>query len=201
MKNKKAFVAAALTVLVSAIAFGAAITPDNKYKLNNYGQVNQETQLGTLVAQSDSVGTNNESTIQVTVGTHLKRVARAEYDAGKTTLGQVGTYDLGVTLPDRALVTRSWYEIIRQFASSSSAARLNIGCNGPSTIVPISNPNGSSIGVIANGRQAGVGANVNSDFYKVTGGGGVGCMLQANTAITPFTAGKLVLFVEYVVTE
>lgn len=201
MKNKM-YLAAALTVLVSAIAYGAAITPDNKYKLNTYGQVNQETQLGTLVAQSDSVGTNNESTIQVTVGTHLKRVARVEYDAGKTTMGAVGTYDLGVTLPDRALVTRSWYEIVRQFASLSNTGRLFVGCgNGESTIVPIANLNGSSIGTVANGRQAGVSANINSDVLKVTGSAGVGCSLRATTAFNAHTAGKLVLFVEYVVTE
>ncbi len=209
MKNKKTLgIAALVTSLVAISAFAAAISDDDKYKLNNLaGGPAFETQLGTLVDQSDAV--NAASSVQGQVGTVLKRVVRVEYDAAKTSLGTSTLLPktLGVNLPKSALITSAYFHIIRAFASTQSTAKIVLTCGqtsgNPNIIFTIGrglNVNASSIGDVGYLFPSTVNS-LPSQAQMMTKRVQEACTLTARPVDESFTAGKLVLFVEYVVTE
>jgi hypothetical protein len=166
-----------------------------------------ETQLGTQVANSDAV--NAASSVQGEVGTVLKRVARVEYDAAKTSLGTSTLLPktLGVNLPKSALVTSAYFHIIRQFASTQSTAKIVLTCgqngNSPNLVFTLGrgiNVNSSSIGAVGQLFASTVGS-PSSQLEMQTKRVQEACTLTARPVDESFTAGKLILFVEYVVTE
>jgi len=76
-----------------------------------------------------AAGAVDESMIVVPSGDGLnvKRIARATYSYAEHG-GAVSTIGLGVTLPDNAVVTRTWYEVITTLTSNSAndAATVNL---------------------------------------------------------------------------
>ena len=131
-------------------------------------------------------------------GLHAKRIARATYDFAVDG-GEVGDVGLGVTLPDNAIITRSWYKVLTSFTSADSTAE-----------VCLSIPTDGVAGIAASTALSAEGANWAAGFHSGIQDGQVSNFSEQTTeareltltiAVQDLTAGKLILFCEYVVLE
>lgn len=128
-------------------------------------------------------------------GLHNKGTFRATFDAtgGKA----IGAHGLGVTLPDNAIVTRSWYEVLETFTSEDDSATIALGvptdgAAGIKAAVAISNGANPWDAGNVEGIQTGTAANF---LTKLT----AARELTATVAVQALTAGKLILHGEYVI--
>ncbi len=134
---------------------------------------------------------------------HANRIARATYDFAVEGGAHKASYDLGVDLPDNAIVTRSWYEVITTFESATDAA-----------LIAIDIPTDDVAGIVAS-TAISAGGNVWDAGYheaiqdgtaaafsdKTTAARAVTFTLASSTDGAGLTAGKLVLFMEYVLSD
>lgn len=125
------------------------------------------------------------------------RMVRATYDFSVDG-GAISTIGSGVTLPDNAIVTKCWYEVSTTFTSSTDAATIaiNIPTDGDLqaaiAISDVTNP--YDAGLIACDTK-GTDSNDPSTFIKTTAAREISWVIAVET----LTAGKLQLFLEYVV--
>lgn len=130
-------------------------------------------------------------------GLVFKGVARATFDA---TAGKaIASHGLGVILPDNAIITRSWYEVLTTFTSSSDAGTIALGLPvddvaGIKAAVAISDGGNPWDAGIVEGIQDGTAA---AFSVKTT----AARELTADVAVEALTAGVLVLFCEYVISS
>jgi hypothetical protein len=137
--------------------------------------------------------------IQAAAGNTFKQFAIATFDpsanAGERTIASHG---LGVYLPDNAIITRSWYEVLTTFTSAGADAgtiALGIPTDDVAGIVAaLAISNGGNIwdAGLHEGIQDGAAANMG---VKLT----AERQLTADVAEQALTAGKLRLYVEYVI--
>jgi len=130
-------------------------------------------------------------------GLHAKRIARATYDFDVDG-GAVGDIRLGVTLPDNAIITRSWYTVLTSLASDDDSTAT----------VALSIPDDDVAGIAAatalsenhytaghhDGLQTGTAATFSAQTTAAR-------ELTLTIGEQALTAGKLILFCEYVVLE
>jgi hypothetical protein len=131
-------------------------------------------------------------------GLLVKRTVRATYDFAAEG-GAVSTIGLGVTLPDNAIITRSWYEVITTLTSSGDNATIAIG-------LPTDDVGGivAAIAIDAPGDPWDIGLHetiqtgmVSNFTTKTT----AAREISIDIAVEAVTAGKFIVFCEYVVTE
>ena len=128
----------------------------------------------------------------------LKRIARVEFDpslnSGERT---IGAHTLGVTIPANAIIIRSWYDVCTTFADGvADLATIALHCETADNIVAaITIADGSN--VWDQGLHEAISTGTTATAKKLTTGG----LLTATVGAVNLTAGKLVLFVEYVVTD
>ena len=128
-------------------------------------------------------------------GNTFKGVARATFDA---TAGKaIASHGLGVTLPDNAIITRSWYEVITTFTSATDAATIALGIPtddvaGIKAAIAISNGANPWDAGLVEGIQDGTAA---AFTVKTT----AARELTADVAVEALTAGVAILFCEYVI--
>lgn len=134
-------------------------------------------------------------------GLTVKKVLTAEFDtAGTDSSGVANTtiaaHGSGVYLPDNAVITRAWYDVITTFTSATDAATIAIhaqSANDIKSAIAISN--------VANPYDAGLVEGVQdgtaSAMVKLT----AEREIVFTVAVEALTAGKLVLFVEYVISD
>lgn len=131
-------------------------------------------------------------------GNTLKGLAIATFDpsanAGERTVAKHG---LGVYLPDNAIVDRAWYEVLTTFTSADDSATIALGVDtdaeaGIKAAIAISNGANPWDEGLHEGIQGGAIANA---LTKLT----ASRELCATVAVQALTAGKLRLYVEYVV--
>ena len=124
-------------------------------------------------------------------GLNAKRIARATWDfavEGGTKDTDIG---LGVTIPDNAQVLRTWYEVITGMTSSGGNGTISFGVEAAGDILaPVDADTKSGLN---DGIQDGTAANA----VKTT----AAKELIARIGTEDLTAGKVILFAEYVVTE
>ena len=131
-------------------------------------------------------------------GLHPKRIARATYDYAEHG-GAISTIGLGVTLPDNAIVIRSWYEVITTLTSATDAATIAID-------IPTDDPGGivAAIAISDASNPWDVG------LHEATQDGTVANAsvkttstreLSVTIGTEEVTAGKFVLFAEYMVSD
>lgn len=116
--------------------------------------------------------------------------ARVTYDTAVDG-GGIGARGLGVTLPANAIVKNSLYQVITQFADSGSGT-VALSC-GSATILSAGDITSASSGTVVEGT-----IDTTAEAADV---GSSACELTATVATATQTAGKLVLFVDYVVSE
>jgi hypothetical protein len=133
---------------------------------------------------------------QTADGNHAKQIAKATFDAtgGKA----AAAHGLGVSLPDNAIVTRAWYEVLTTFTSSGDNATIQLGiptddAAGIKAAVAIDDGGNPWDAGLHEGIQDGAASNFST---KTT----ASRELTATVAVEALTAGKLILFCEYVVT-
>ena len=132
------------------------------------------------------------------------RVARATFDFAVDGGVHNADYDLGVDLPDNAVITRAWYEVVTTFTSGGTdAVALGIGiptddAQGLVAFTSIS----SDVGDVWDAGyheaiQTGTAANFST---KTTASRAVTFSISSSAA-GDITAGALVLFLEYVISD
>jgi len=121
-----------------------------------------------------------------------KRVAKVIYDVALHG-GASSAHALGVDLPDNSIITRSYMYINTAFEGSASTPTLAIGCQAAANLRAA----GQLTGYSATSLIDGVSTGASTVFQKIT----EPCTITATGAILPFTAGKLTLWVEYLLAE
>jgi hypothetical protein len=127
---------------------------------------------------------------QATDGLLVKRIARATYDVA-VDLGTIAPHLLGVTLPANAIINNGVIQIKTQFADAGTGT-VALSC-GSATILTAADITGSA-------AEAVVATTITSGATAVDVGTSA-CELTATVAGAAQTQGKLVLFVEYYVSE
>jgi len=127
-----------------------------------------------------------------------RRIARATYDFAEHG-GAISTIGLGVTLPDNAIVIRSWYEVITTLTSATDAATVSIdipvddvaGILAAIAIDDVANPWDAGL---KEAIQDGTAANFSTKTTAAR-------ELSITIAVEAVTAGKFIVFYEYVVSD
>lgn len=146
----------------------------------------------TMSATASELNQMDDSNLATDGGGLKKRVVRSTFDT-QVDGGAIGAYDLGEDLPANAIVVQAWFQIITQFTDGGSGT-VALSCAGANDLFSAADITGSAGGTITSGVPDGTAANM----FDV---GGSACNITATVAAAEQTAGKLVLWVEYVVSE
>ncbi len=123
-------------------------------------------------------------------GLMTKRTARVTFDtANGATAGS--TYNLGVALPAKAIITRSYLTINTPFVGASGTVALS--CETANNIFSAANITGYTTNDLIEGASTGA----STAFKKITSA----CNLSAVVATTTQSAGKLTAWVEFVISQ
>jgi len=125
-------------------------------------------------------------------GLLLHRIARATYDVTGGDSGTIAAHGLGVSLPDNAVVVRSSLEVITAFASGTSNETVSLGITGDDAAGILGLTDLGSTGFQATIQDDGLAASYSTKTTAAR-------ELIATVAVAAATGGKLVLWVEYVV--
>ncbi len=188
---KKIYLALIAVVIATPIFLMATSSPFPPW-INKFTGDITANKYGVTAIGSDKV-TGDQITEQAAAGQALygAKIARFIYDVAV----DGGTINiprnLGVTLPAKAVITRSYVKIITQFADSG-AGTVKISCIGAGDVLPDADYTGSSANAFIEGASTGTAAT----FVR---GISSGCTISAFThGVSPST-GKLVGWVHYVV--
>ena len=147
------------------------------------------TALTARVAVVEALPANVAYTVE---GISNRRIARVTYDVA-TDLGTVGAHALGVTLPAKSIITRSWFYTDTQFVDAGSGT-VALHCEDANNIKTATDITGNAVGSIVEGESTGAASAFKASI-------GAACEITATVATASQTAGKLTLFVEYVVAD
>jgi len=133
-----------------------------------------------------------DETAAASDGVLVKKLVRSTYDEAVDG-GAIAAYDLGEDLPANAIVTQVWFQIITQFVDGG-AGTVALSCAGADDLFAAADITGSAVGTITAGVPVGTAATM----FDV---GASLCNVTATVAGAEQTAGKLVLWIEYVTSE
>lgn len=146
----------------------------------------------------ENQGTTTSSAFKVSGGE--EQVLAATYDFAVDGGTHNSSYGLGISLPDNAIVTRSWYEVLTTFQSS-----------GDITAMSLDIPTDDAAGLVAFTAISTTGDVWDAGYHEAIQVGTTATFAEKTTAereITfsinsseNLTAGKATFFIEYVVTE
>lgn len=131
---------------------------------------------------------------QTTNNTHAKRFARATWDYSTDGGASTADIDLGVTLPANSLITRSYLYVVTPLASTNSIGTMAFFCEDANNIKTATN----FVTTANAGFVEGASTGASTAMVK---GIAADCSIKARVAVAPFTAGKINVFVEYVVSD
>ena len=127
-------------------------------------------------------------------GHTTKKVARVVYDYAVDG-GAIGSINLGAIIPDKAIITRTFYDVITTFttagADAGTIALTSEGAGDIKAAIAVSDAGNPWDA----GRHDGIQAGAVANFIKTT----AARQLVLTIAGQVVTAGKLVLFAEYIV--
>lgn len=148
-------------------------------------------------------------------GNGLVHVATATFDPSANTGERtVAAHTLGVYIPDNAVITRAWYDVVTTFTSANDSATIALHVQGANDLVAA-----IAISDASNVWDAGIhgtligypnlGADAAHDSALEVAALFAGVMLKttaerqltATVAVQALTAGKLNLYVEYVISD
>lgn len=188
-----------LALLVSSFAYAEDSTPFapevfSRFKTNESTVTSLTSTVATIRTDLDAArpGTSASAAVYAAEGVFEKRIARAVYDVA-VDLGTVASHGLGVSLPAKAMITHAYAYVVTQF-TDAGAGTVALTCEDAGNIFAAQDITGitagSKITTTATGSAATMVAAINA-----------ACELTATVAGAAQTAGKLILFVEYVVVE
>jgi hypothetical protein len=123
-------------------------------------------------------------------GHHSLRVAKVVYDVAADG-GTIGARGLGVFLPAKALIKQAWFYVDTQFVDAGTGT-VALSCEDANNIYTATDITGQAVGTVTSGAATGVAANMVKAIAAQ-------CEITATVAGAAQTAGKLTLWVEYVV--
>ena len=136
--------------------------------------------------------------VATTDALNAQRIARATYDFAVDG-GATSSIGMGVTLPDNAIVTRAWYEVISTLTSS-----------GDSATIALTIPTDDVAGIVAATAIDAGGDVWDAGYHEAIQDGTAAAFsvkttaareLTVTIAVEAVTAGAFVLFCEYVVSD
>lgn len=153
-------------------------------------------------------------------GLSVPKVAVATFDtAGNDSAGvsnkTIAAHPLGVYLPDNAVVTRAWYDVVTTFTTADDSGTIALKVQSANDLVAAIAISAANPGVYDAGLRGclplapNLGADAAHDtqlevialfaalYIKLT----AERELTATVAVQALTAGKLVLYVEYVLSD
>ncbi len=192
------------------------LSTTNKELLNRYfGHLANKVQLGTLLEDALQVAVGELTAVgagKMTIGApttgvataigpdedylNVARVARATYDFAEHA-GAQGAIGLGVTLPDNAILTRVWYEVLTTFESGTDAATIALHAQSAGDII-VAKAISHGDDIWDAGRFDTIVDGTLAAFVKTDGAKELTLTVAGGEDLT---AGKLVMFAEYVVSD
>ena len=155
----------------------------------------------TNMVATDTTHTANITAInRTTEGLNKQLRARVDFDV-TVDGGTVATYGTGVTLPDNSVIERCWYDVITTFVSESgdsATIAINIPTDGDLQAATAISAGGNVYD--AGLHECATKGNDYSDpstFLKTTAAREVSIVVASDTA----TAGKMIIFLDYSITE
>lgn len=173
-----------LLVMLAALPALAGISDGAKYKLNNQmGKAAREANLGTIIAEGGDRGSvaNGHQPQQMLVG---------EYDYDTLGGHSLAVIELGVSLPDNAIITRSFVDVVTALAGVG--ATVSVGTESSTDIL-----NAVAVTSMGVGLVEGVSTGTAATMKKMTAERGI--RVDVNTSA--LTAGKFKVYLEYVMGE
>lgn len=122
-------------------------------------------------------------------GKNVQRVARAVYDVSVHG-GTIAAHPLGVFLPKKSIITRSYFYTDTQF-TDGGAGTVALSCEDANNIKTATDITGNAAGSFVEGASTGAAS-------AFVGSIAEGCEITATVAGAAQSTGKLTLFVEYV---
>lgn len=169
-------------LLVSGLAI-AAISTDKKYKLNQYmGATARETNLGTLIDEGGQVGHAKD-------GHQPKSVLIATYDFS---VDGGDSVSLPETLPEDAVITRSYIEVLTQPVTAGTGSSVVITTESSGDVYAE-----TAATSLTTGFKAGVSDGTVSNFKKMTASRPVTIGVIGDD----LSAGKIKVYLEYFMSE
>ncbi len=134
-----------------------------------------------------------ETMLAVPTGTGLnaQRIAKAVYDCSVDCA--IGAHTLGVTLPAKAIITRSFIQVNTQFADTGTCT-IAISCEDANNIKTATDFGGVAASIVE-GESTGAASAFKADIASA-------CLITATTVDSSscvVSTGKMTIFVEYVV--
>lgn len=126
-------------------------------------------------------------------GLNAMRVAHAVWDTAVSSGGVVGAHSLGVALPAKALIKQVWTYAITQPATAASGT-VALSCEDANNLLTAADITGYTAGTIHAGNETGTAATMVAAIAAQ-------CNITATIAVGNMSAGKVDVFVEYVVTD
>ena len=131
------------------------------------------------------------------------RIARATYDFAVDGGTHNTAYDMGISMPDNAVITRAWYEVITTFQSGGSdAVKMSIGLPTDDANAIIAFTAISTTGDVWDaGDHEAIQTGTAANFSTKTTAARAATFSISSSAAGDLTAGALVLFLEYVISD
>ncbi len=192
---------------ISPIVYGGQITRGEPLTADSAGKAVKATIGQSIIGYATVSGVANDigyclispqilASNQYTTGNSFKGVAVAVFDPSANTAERtVAKHKLGVSLPDKAVITRAYYEVLTAFDSANDTATLAIGIDTQDEDGLLSAAAISTSGTT--GFHECVQDGTAAKFLKCTASREL-CVTVATEALT---AGKLRLYAEYVMSE
>lgn len=134
-----------------------------------------------------------------------KHLARGVWDpssdsnAGSSTVNS-GVHNIGAQLPAGAIITNSYFYVATLPVSTTGGdATVNFKCEDASNILAATEVQGWAAGQIRAGKQAGASTLAGGLIPTYTDSIAANCDLAATVATRSYSAGKIYVFVEFVV--
>lgn len=179
-------------VLVSVTVF-AALPAHRRVK-------NLESNIGTTSGASAGVSNIAAGAVvetdlipQTADGLHAQRVARATFTFADGDLA-VGAHGLGVTLPAKAIITRSYIHVTTQLVDSGTCT-LAISCEDANNIKTATDITGSAADALIEGQSTGA---ISAAVKAIAAACEITATVADGGSCVP-SAGAGVVFVEYVI--
>ncbi len=127
--------------------------------------------------------------VQGTTGLHASRIAVAQYSFA-THGGAVSPITLGVTLPDKAVILRSWIEVLTAFTSTGNNGTIAFHAQAANDILSAVDAD-----TLITGFNDGVSTGVAANMKKCT----AARLITATIGTNALLSGKANVYVEYIV--
>lgn len=209
-----------LVLAFAALNAGAAVSPHNPAADSRFDAIENIASAKILVGNSSGVGAEVDISGDATIdnagaltigaakiteakmlgvaasGLHAHRVARATLNCLTGAGCPVGATSLGVALPAKALVVRSYIYVVTQLADTGTCT-LAIHCEDANNIKTATDLTGSAAGAFIEGASTGSAATMVSGIAAACN---ITATVSDGGSCVP-TGGKVIVFVEYSVGE